>query len=331
MTRRRGLRSVLVPALCLLSFATVAIAARGDAGSAPMATAASSAGSLSIFNSRGGEAVLSVAGLAPGRSTSGAVTIQNNGALGGAFSLASANLAETPGPGGGLLSQRLQLTVIDLGASGTVYTGPLAGLGSRDLGTFAPGEARTFSFTATLPDSGTPPSPVGGDNAYQGASLTNAYVWTATELDAPVDPPAGNPPSGDPPGGAPPELTPLQLRITLPRRQPPLREGKLVLGVWCNNACAFRASGTLARRGGQAKSKAWASLHHGGKLTLRIPRKSARKLERALRAKRGTLMKLHVVARDSLGRTATLRRTLALKRVGRGKRMTVGMAWSARR
>ena len=339
MARRSGLRPVLVPALCLLAFATVAMADRSEAGSAPVAITASSYGSLSIFNSRGDSAVLSAAGLAPGRSTTGDVTIRNDGALPGAFSLSSADLAESPGRGGGQLSQRLQLVVADLGASGTVYTGSLAGLGSRDLGVFAPGEARTYRFTATLPNTGTPPSALSGDNAYQGASLQNTYVWAAAELEPPPagDPPADNPPDGGTtgggeqdggtPGGEPSQLTPLQLRVTLLRRQPPLAERKLMLKVWCNTACTFRARGSLARRGGTVRGRAWASAERSGKLILRIPRKSAVKLARALRGKGGTQMALSVVARDAIGRTATFRRDMALKRVGSGSKARVRVAW----
>lgn len=332
MARRPGLRPVLVPALCLLAFATVAMADRSEAGSAPVAITASSYGSLSIFNSRGDGAVLSAAGLAPGRSTTGDVTIRNDGALPGAFSLSSADLAESPGRGGGQLSQRLQLVVVDLGASGAVYSGPLRALDSRDLGVFAPGEARTYRFTATLPGSGTPPSPLGGDNAYQGASLRHTYVWTATELEpAVVTPPSTTPPGGTPPGSNPPPSKRLQLRITLVRRQPLLERRQLIFKVWCNNACAFRAQGALARTRGGAKGRAWGSIHRSGKLTLRMSKRAARTLARPLQSKRGTQMTLSVVARDSIGRTATFRRTLALKQVGRGARARVRMSWSARR
>src|SRR5215208_6147880 len=109
MLRERPLRPLLVPVMALLAFASVAVADRDGAERAPVATASAATGSLSIANSRDGGAILSAAGLAPGRSTSGEVTIQNTGTVTGGFSLASSGLSEGPGRGGGLLSQRVKL------------------------------------------------------------------------------------------------------------------------------------------------------------------------------------------------------------------------------
>jgi hypothetical protein len=333
MARERRIRPLLGPMAVLLAFASVAVADRGAPEDLPMATAISASGSLSIFNSRSGGAILSATGLAPGDSTSGDVTIQNNGALGGGFSLAGTGITESPGQGGGLLSQRLQLVVVDLTQPTTVYSGPFAGLGSRDLGALGPGEARTYRFTATLPDGGVPASALGGDNAYQGASVSGTYVWTGTEFAAPPGgtiPPGGGttPPGGGttPPGGGPGQ-GPLQLRVALVRRQPPLKRRKLVFKVTCNVACTFSASGKLAKGAGKLRGRAKASANHKSTLTLKISGRSAKRLARALRRKRGTQMTLAVTARDGSGRKATFRRAVALKQVGRGGKAKVRTTW----
>jgi hypothetical protein len=59
----------------------------------------------------------------------------------------------------------------------TVYAGPLDSMPERPAGTVAGGEARTYEFTATLPEGGEPSF----QNAVQGASTTVAYSWGASE------------------------------------------------------------------------------------------------------------------------------------------------------
>jgi hypothetical protein len=312
MSRQRRLRRLLVPAAALLAFASVAVADRGGAERVPVATASAATGSLSITNSLTGGAILSATGLAPGGSASGEVTIQNSGTITGGFSLAGSDLTEAPGQGGGLLSQQVQLVVVDLMEPRTVYAGPFGGLGSRDLGPIGPGEARTYRFTATLPDGGVAPTALGGDNAYQGASVRGTYVWTATGLDDP-------------------QVTPLQLRVTLIRRQPPLRLRKLVVRVSCSAACRLNATGKLARRGGRLRGKATASASRRMKLALHLSRRSANRLARALRRKGGTRMTLAVKARDASGRTARFRRGVVLRQVRKAGRAQIRATWRKRR
>jgi hypothetical protein len=216
----------------------------------------------------------------------------------------------------------------------TVYTGPLAGLGTRALGRIEPGEARTYRFTATLPDGGVPPSALGGDNAYQGGSVRTTYVWTATAIDSPTGGGGaggghgggGGAGGGGPSGGS--GATPLTLRVAVVKRQPGLKRRQLVFYGTCNTACALSARGKLARRGGRLRGrKANATANQRVKLKLRLSRKAARKLGRALRRKRGTQLALTVVARDAAGRTVTFKRKVALKQVRRGGRTQVRASW----
>jgi hypothetical protein len=76
----------------------------------------------------------------------------------------------------------VRLTVVDMTrptAPRTVYVGPLDSMPERPAGTVAGGEARTYEFIATLPESGEPSF----QNAVQGASTTVAYSWVPSEAD----------------------------------------------------------------------------------------------------------------------------------------------------
>ena len=75
------------------------------------------------------------------------MTITNSGSLEGALTLESEALAEVPGLGGGLLSERLELVVLEPGV-GVVYQGPYGALGRRSLGSIAAGRV---AATASRP------------------------------------------------------------------------------------------------------------------------------------------------------------------------------------
>jgi hypothetical protein len=330
-------RRMILPAVALLASASVAVAERGNGSPAPAVRAMDGHGSLSIVNSRGEGAILSASGLAPGGSVSGEVTIRNSGTVSGGFTLSGTDVVDTPGIGGGLLSQRLQLVVLDLTTPTTVYSGALNGLASRDLGTIGPGQARTYRFTATLPDGGTPPTPIGGDNAYQNARVVSTYLWTATSLDETGGGGSGGdggggtgggPANGGGPvgGGGPGQGTPLRLKVGLPRKQPPLKKRKLIVNVRCDAACSVTATGKIARNG-KVRGKAKAAANRTVKLALRLSKTSVKKLTRALRSKRGTKMTLAVVARDGAGRSASFKRPVTLKRGRKAGGPKVTVAW----
>lgn len=142
------------------------------------AQTAAVSGSLSVGNSRAGAAILGASAMRPGDVITGDVTIANTGDIPGAFKLTQTPISEVPGPGGGLLSAKLQLQVLDItnpGAPTTVWMGGLGAFDGRELGTFPAGQARTYRFIATFPDGGT-----GADNAFAGSSSTVGFVWTAT-------------------------------------------------------------------------------------------------------------------------------------------------------
>lgn len=139
-------------------------------------------GPLSIDNSEDGS-LLTVGGMAPGDTEVGAVTITNTGSRPGDLTVSSVDLEDLPGMGGGQLSERLQLSVTERGAPSAadeiVFSGPLGAMDRIDLGRLAPDDARTFRFSVSFPNGGTPSSPLTGDNVYQGAQASVGYRWDA--------------------------------------------------------------------------------------------------------------------------------------------------------
>ena len=175
------------PKLLLVSLAAVLAAVGLAVGSGASFTSHSanpantfSAGNLAQTNSSNG-AVLTASKIKPGDAAStGTVTITNSGDVPGTFTLTKANVADTAGPNGGLLSGKLSVLIQDVTVAGsptTVYTGTIGSMPSQSLGTFAAGAARTYKFSVTFPDGGTPASSTTGDNAYKGSSLSVDYAW----------------------------------------------------------------------------------------------------------------------------------------------------------
>lgn len=154
--------------------ASVALAATP---SAPLAgSAGGSPTNQRPGNSRQNSAVLEARNIAPGDSRSATVTITNRDRVPASFTLTKYGLREQPGRGGGELSHRLELRVgevTDQASPANLYSGALASMPRRTLGTFAPGESRTYRFTVTFAD-----RQAGlADNAYMGGSLSLGFHW----------------------------------------------------------------------------------------------------------------------------------------------------------
>jgi spore coat-associated protein N len=275
-----------------------AVAASSSVGAEPAAVISQASGEFQITNSRDGQAIFQAQGLAPGRSVTGTVQLSNTGTLAGDLGLEQLDVLDQPGTNGGRLSTAVHLDVEDVTGGNLipVFAGQLGSLQTRAIGSLAPGEARTYRFTASLPDGGAPPSPTSGDNAYAGSALTVRYSWKATAPDpgesggGNISPSgSGTSPSGDshPGGTLPPEAF---FRV---KSNHLVRRGWLDVLVECNRACGVTA---------------WAQ-------TLRAPRAS-----RAVkfRRKRATLTLPGTTARIRLKLSARnrhlLRATLRSKR-----------------
>jgi hypothetical protein len=169
-------RAAIAAAALALTLALVATALASSAGrtQAPRSGAAATAasGAMRVADSRGEGAILSAPALAPGGATTGAVTISNRGASGW-LDLRARNVADRPGPGGGVLSRALRVSVQDItgGSQAAVYSGPIAAMPTLRLGLVPAGTHRRYRFTAILPDPG------GIDNALSAAAIDFDYSW----------------------------------------------------------------------------------------------------------------------------------------------------------
>lgn len=322
-------------ALALLALAVTALAlgplAEGDEAGARLA-ATSTDGSFAHSNSRDGQPLFTVAALAPGASAAGDVTLRNTGTLAARFTLSAAGVSDLPGPNGGVLSRRLRLTVADVtdpAQPQTVYDGALATMPPRDVGVFAPGQARSFRFVALLPDAGDAAGPADGDNAFQGSGASVGYVWDAVQHGEQPSPPADAPPVPQPPVVAPaPDAAPApegtvrrdtrrpRVRLGVPRVQRVFSRGHLRMRLRSHERARVEARGWL--RAGHVRlrlPRSRARIRPGRTLVLRVrvPVRHRRAMRRALVRGRGAKLRVVVTVTDRAGNRSFVRRTLRVR------------------
>jgi hypothetical protein len=325
-----------VPIAIFVGLATMAAVALAQVGGPPRAKAAAIAtsGSFEVSNSAEGQPIFSADGIAPGESAQGTVAIEDTGSGPITLDLRRGDLEDVPGLGGGLLSGRLQLTVLELAGPATartIYEGPLDSMPDQAVGKLEGGEARNFEFTATLPENGT----ASFQNAVQGASTTVAYQWVATEAGEPEEehrePPAGGgggAPSGGggapaggggAPGGSEGNGGLDLLKLTVPKIQPVLRGGHILTWAICDRTCRIyvrgriRASGRGRHRGAKIHFSRTRSYGPGGQ-RVRIP--LPRKLRRFMRENPGRerlRARLRLIAVGVDGQRDAVRKTVKLR------------------
>jgi len=173
------------PRRTLAALAVVLAAVGITVGSGADFTAASAnpgnafaTGTLTMSNSASNAALFSSAGMKPGDTVNGNVSITNTGSLAGDFKLTTANATGTT-----LLNQ-LDAVVTDCGAYTTtlpncttgatqLYSGKLGSLSNLSLGNYAGGIKHYYKIAVTLPGS--------TDNTFQGLSSTVDLAWSATQ------------------------------------------------------------------------------------------------------------------------------------------------------
>lgn len=174
-----GILALAINALLALTALGIAFGAPGG-GDEPRLKLAAAGGSLTLVNSKEGEAIFTAGAMRPGEQTTGTVQITNGGSVAGTLSVArAADAHETPGAGGGLLTSRLELRVIDVtqaSAPVELWSGKLAAMPTLAVGTIDAGGQRAYRFEATM-------APDAGDNAFQGARLDWGYAWSAVGSD----------------------------------------------------------------------------------------------------------------------------------------------------
>ncbi len=228
-------------------------------------------GAVSISNSRAGQAVFSALDMRPGEGVSGTLRIGNDGDVAGNFAVRPSAVDDTPGPNGGLLSERIDLVlfdVTDVGHPVTVYAGHPADFDQVSLGEFDAGEHRNYLFSATLPDGGA------SDNAYQGSGLSLGFEWRA---------------SATPHATPTPTVTPTPTPIATPTKphvaptptptapaKPTTIDYASALGLPPATRCAKRGKLKFKLKAPGAKVKS-ATVAVNGKVKLRVKGKKVRK------------------------------------------------------
>jgi len=294
------------PIATLLASFAMALSAIGLAAAAPggliggdpelaRAQVQAASGAVSIANSRAGQAVFSAAAMAPGEGVSGTVTIGNNGDRPGRFGVKAAGVQDVTGPGGGKLSERVELVLFDVTNVQnpiTVYAGDPAGFDQVDLGVIAPGAERDYLFAATLP--------VGTSNAFQGSSLSLGFQWSAANAGA-APTPVPEPPAPTPAPPAPPSTPPPPAAPTTP---PPVAIADAI-GLPAPTSCVKRGRLTLrlkAPAGGKIVS---ATVKVNGRTKAKLRGKKAGKALSLKKLKRTTKVSVTVKASDKRTYSAT--------------------------
>ncbi len=134
-----------------------------------------SAGSMTQDNSADDTAIMKASGMVPGDVVKGSATIENVGEASGDFTLRVKDVTDQVGPDGGVLSSWLHLDVYDEDQAEAIWSGALGEL-DVDLGTWTPGEERTYRFEVTLPEQG-----ASVDNAFQRSKATASFEWNAVQ------------------------------------------------------------------------------------------------------------------------------------------------------
>lgn len=167
----RSRKRILIPLAGLLVAAAITAGSGADFISNSVNSAnAFGSGTLTQSNSKAGSAIFNFSNMKPGDTASSKVTITNSGSLPSAFKLTEDAV------NGFVTKSNLTLTITQTGVSTPVWTGTFAALtaaGPLDLGTFAAGEAREYTFSVTMAQS--------AGNAEQGKAATATYTWNATQ------------------------------------------------------------------------------------------------------------------------------------------------------
>lgn len=271
-------------------------------------------GDLDLQSSIDGMPILSASGLGPGDTASGQVTVTNAGTGSGQFSLKRQALSDSPGAGGGALSERLQLVVSDVTvpvSPATVYTGAVGAMPEKALGTLGPGQVRIYRFEASFPEGGS------ADNDYAGAATSVGYKWTVASdstPEPPVTPPTtGGSGPGSKPGGKVPGPGFVQPRLKLKlaiKKTPWIKKKTLAVRVRCSQACAITARAHVGIKKVKKPLGKTSAARKKGKpgrwvtLKLKLSKRTLAKVKRALGARKKMIVKVTVSAKTAKGAKA---------------------------
>ncbi len=130
-------------------------------------TASLAAGAVQINSSLPNQAIVAAAGMRPGESRQGTITIANQGSVAETVTLKATGLS------GAALASAIELKVEDTtgGGSTQVWSGKLGTFSSVGLGSFAAGATRSYRFTLSWPSTS-------NEASLQGTSTSLTFQWT---------------------------------------------------------------------------------------------------------------------------------------------------------
>lgn len=170
----RSRKRILVPLAGLLVAAAITVGSGADFVANSVNTGnAYSTGTLLQANSKADSAIFNLSNLKPGDTVNGKVTITNSGSLAAGIKLSESAV------NGFTTKSNLTLTITAAGSATPVWSGTFGALttaGPVDLGTFAAGEAREYTFSVTLAQA--------AGNEEQGKTATATYTWNSTQTAA---------------------------------------------------------------------------------------------------------------------------------------------------
>jgi hypothetical protein len=286
---------------------------------APSVEIRNASGEIELVNSKNGAAVFQTSKLAPGQSVTGTVQLANSGTSAGDLDLRQTDLVDNPGAGPGSLSGVLQLSITDVtnpASPVSVFSGPPAALASqRPLGTMAPGQTRTYSFSATLPSEG-------AVNSLAGAGVGMRYVWTLTGDGTGGGSGGGG--GGNAGGGSVTGVggggalgvskMPVSVKVST---KSAVKKGLIAVSVKCGQACRLNA--TAAAKGKPAvktRRKSGRVKAAGKKTTIKLKLSKAGKkaLSKRLAKKKSLKLTVTVKAQDPGGAWRTVKKSASVKR-----------------
>jgi hypothetical protein len=292
----------------LMAVAVLVMAWGSDPTSSARAAVGDATGPL-VADSLTGGAILNARNMGPGDSVTGEITVTNVGDSAGGMTLGTSDLTDLT-PNGGILSQTLLLTVLDVTAGrapAQVFSGRLTDLHGAVLGDFEQGDAHRYRFIVTYP------AGLGddADNALQGSTARLNFVWTATGKSPPVTTPAPATPVDVVPDAANPVIvdhveastnpSALKLRVYVRRTQAAHRK-RVYVNVFCNHRCTLTATGVASL---PSKHKKWNLRALKGsvkksqgtvKFKMPLPKKALGPLNTALLHRKKASVKLKIVA-----------------------------------
>src|SRR5215210_3702070 len=321
---RSDMKKLLNPsyACMLIAVAVVAYGFRAPSDG-PSVRIENASGEVQLQNSRDGTAIFQTGNLAPGKQVSGTVQLTNTGSGAGALDLSQLDLVDTPGSGLGILSTALQLSVQDItdpGAPVTVFSGAPSALGNRPLGSLAPGQSRTYSFTASLPGA--------TGNAHTGSAMSARYVWTLTGDSGDggggsgdggssgADGSSGSIAGGSFTGGGGPSTMPVTVKVNVKKAA---KTGVVAVSVGCGEPCRLNAYAAAKGKPAVRTSRRSGQVSAAGKsatIKLQLSKKATHALRKRLK-KGSVVLTVTVMAQDPRGAWKTVTKKVKGKRSSR--------------